>query len=344
MKQIIKSILLSILTVLFIQGCSRNSEKAKTLEEIYKEEGFPVKVATIEKQAYASSYSASAVLTGIQESTAHALVGDQVDQILHKVGDYINKNEIVITFPTNNPSAKYMQAKVNVEHMQTTRERMKTLYESGGISRQEYDNVAAQCQVAEANWDAAQQAVKVRAPISGILTRVDVQISDNVDPGDALFTVAQTKQLKAQLWISENQINAIHKGDKAKAFWNGIEIQGHVSQVDISLNSDMQAFGVQVEFDNSEQVIRAGINAEIHILSSDGQSVLLTARNNLVKTGNTYFAYKYVDGKAVKQVVKVGRTLDTDIEIIQGLSVGDTLITEGVTFVDDGQYVRIVNE
>ena len=336
-------LLLAVLLLgLILQNCTNNHTEAKSIEQIYAEEGLPVKVETLQREPLITSYASFAVLTGIRESTANASVADQVEQILHHVGDRVNKDEVIITFPTDNPAAQYMQAKVNVEHMRTTLARMKSLFESGGISQQELDNVAAQCKVAEANWDAVQQAVQVRAPISGILTRIDVQTSDNVNPGDALFTVAETRQLKAQLWVTESQINDIRKGDKAVAYWQGNKISGRVSQVDLSLNNDMQAFGVQVEFDNAEQIMRAGINADVQIVSTSNHAIIKTARKNLVKSGGTYFAYKLEAGKAVKQPVSVGRNIDLDVEITKGLSDGDTIITEGATLVEDGQPVRII--
>jgi membrane fusion protein (multidrug efflux system) len=334
---------LMFLIIFIVQGCSKNTDETKSMEQIYAEKGVPVRTETLETTPLSSSYSTSAVLTGIQESTAHASIADRVDQILYRVGERVKKDDIVLTFPTDNPAAQYMQAEINVEHMRTTLARIKSLYESGGISRQEYDNVAAQCQVAEANWDAAQQAVKVRAPISGVLTRVDVQESDNVDPGDALFTVARTDELKAQLWVSENRIGDIHKGDKARVIWNGIELIGHVSQVDISLNSNMQAFGVQVVFTNTNQLMQSGVNADIRILSVENRSIITTARKNLIKEGDEYYAYKVIDGKAVKQPVILGRQIDLDVEIIRGLNAGDTIITEGLSLLEDGQRIHILD-
>ena len=341
MKRIFQT--MTLLTVfILLQSCSSGESTAKSLEQIYEEEGLPVRVEILGTAAPAASYATSAVLTGIEESTASASVADQVDHIHYQVGDSVQEDDVVITFPTDNPAAQYTQAKVHVEHMRTTLERMKTLYENGGISRQDLDNTAAQCRVAEANWDAAQQAVEVRAPIAGLITRMDVQKSDDVNPGDALFTVARINRLKAQIWVSENRINDIHPGDQALAIWNGTKITGHVSQVDISLNSRMQAFGVQIEFENQENNVRPGINADIQILSARDSSVLMTARKNLVKTENGYFAYILKTNHALKQPVKIGRSLDLDVEILQGLSAGDTILTEGVSLVENGQLVRVV--
>lgn len=343
MKQVKKIIPLIFLAAVAFASCSKSVGESKSIEQIYAEKGLPVRTTTLEASSLASVYATSAVLTGIQESSAHAAVADRVDNILYQVGQRVKKDAIIVTFPTDNPAAQYVQAKVNVEHMRTTLNRMKTLYESGGISRQEFDNVAAQCQVAEANWDAVQQAVNVRAPISGILTRIDVQKSDNVNPGDPLFIVARINQLKAKIWVPENQISAIGTGDHVKADWNGIVIVGNVSQVDISLNEKMQAFGVQVILNNTEHRMRPGINAELEVVSKQTRGILKTARQNLVKAGNEYFAYKLVNDRAVKQPITIGREIELDIEILNGLNAGDVIITEGLSLIEDGQRVRVLN-
>jgi len=343
LKSFIKTIAITLPMIWVMQSCGNSTAESKSMEQLHRENGLPVKTSTVQAQPISSTYTTHAVLSGIQESTAHAAVADRVDHILLRVGETVKKDDVILTFPTDNPAAQYMQARVNVEHSRTTTARMKALYESGGISRQEYDNVAAQCRVAEANFDAVQQSVKVRAPISGVLTRLDIQESDNVNPGDPLFTIARTEQLKAQLWVAENQISEIKKGNAARAMWNGHTITGCVSQVDLSLNTAMQAFGVQVEFDNSQAVLRSGVNAEVQLYSENSEAAVITARKNLIKKGGQYFVYKLIDDKAVKHPVTTGRQLDLDIEIIDGLASGDIIITQGLTLVEDGQLVRVLN-
>ena len=342
MKQFAQSIL-PLFGFVFLMQCSSNDKESRSMEQIYKEEGLPVRTEKIVPRPFESSSASYAVLTGIMESTASASVADKIDKIYFHIGDAVNKDDIILSLPTDNPAAQYTQARVNVEHMRTTSARMKALYESGGISRQEYDNVAAQCQVAEANWDAAQQSVLVRAPISGTITQMAVQESDNVDHGDVLFTIARTNQLKAKIWVSENRISDFHKGDAAVARWEGKEIQGRVDQVDISLNAGMQAFGVQLVFDNRGQSFRPGINAEIRVLSGLDHPVIMTARKNLFNTDDAYYVFKVVDSIAVKQPVVIGREADLDVEIIDGLKKDDEIVTEGMTLLEDGQRVRIID-
>ena len=185
--------------VQFFAGCTGKKQDAKSMEQLYKENGVPVKVKTVVDRPFTTEHVFHAVLTGIKESTAGAAVADKVEKIHFKVGDRVEKDQVVISFPIDNPAAQYNQAKVAFEHAKSTLQRMKNLYENGGISLQEYENTKTQFQVTKANWQAVQQSVKVKAPISGIITQIDVQESDNVRREDKLFTVSQTHRLKARL-------------------------------------------------------------------------------------------------------------------------------------------------
>ncbi|MBN2415466.1 efflux RND transporter periplasmic adaptor subunit [bacterium] len=332
---------LFLLYLAVIPDCGKSAPDTGSLEGSYTGKGLSVTVQVLERRPVESSFSMNAVLSGIRESSASSSISDMVERIHFSVGDHVEKDQIVISFPTGNPAARYYQARVNVEHMKTTLDRMDSLYHSGGISRQEFENTAALYKVAEANWNAARQMVEVRAPISGTITGINVQQSDNVYPGDVLFTVARTHALKAQLWVPESRIREVRKGAAAEARWNGIVLKGSVSQVDLSLNTRRQAFGVTCIFTNEGHAVPSGINAEITIFSHYGE-LLAVDRKNLVREGGTYVAYKVVDGTAVKQTVSTGRPIDLKIEILQGLSEGDTIITGGLTLVEDGQPVRIV--
>ena len=67
---------------------------------------------------------------------------------------------------------------------------MQQYFEAGGLSQQDFDNAEAAFRVAETDWDAVRQSVKVKAPIAGVLTRLNVRESDNVEEEDELFTVS----------------------------------------------------------------------------------------------------------------------------------------------------------
>ncbi len=342
MKRVTIHTTILALTALLFTGCGDEIE-TKNMEQIYAEEGVPVRIETIQPGNFSSSIEHQAVLTGIKESSAFATIDDKIDRINYKVGDYVEKDAVVLSFPTDNPSAQYYQAKVNYENAQTAFERMKNYFDVGGLSRQDFDNAQASYEVAKANWDAVRQSVLVRAPISGIVTRINVRETENAHKDDELFAISQIDRLKARIWVSDKQICSISKGQNAVARWNGVTLRGEVVQVDMSMNQQRQAFGVVIEFTNPEMAMRCGVTATIDIETYQDSTAIAIERKNVIKEDTEYYVYVHNGSAAHKRPVTLGRSSETKIEILSGLNPGDELITEGQMHLDDGTKVRIID-
>lgn len=330
------------LTVIAAPGCGKKSVESKSMDAIYEESGVPVTVAAVAAGEFRPDCLFHSVLTGIRETSASAMLSDKVEKINFAVGDHVAKDQIVMIFPTDNPATQYYQVKTTFEHAGTTLARIKNLYDNGGISLQEYENTKTQYEVVKANWESVQRAVRVKAPIGGVITQITVRESDNVAPGDKLFVVADTRKLKAEVWVTENQAASVSKGAAATASWQDITIPGRVVQVDASLNAKRQAFGAVIEFDNPGGRMKAGVNAEIHVSGGRSGNAVVVDRKNIVTVGDSSFVYVARDSVAVMQPVVTGRRRGMDIEIIRGLQPGDQLITGGQMLLEDGAKIRIV--
>ena len=225
MKKIVFIPVIALLIGL-LSNCTNTDLEAKNMEQLYKENGVPVKIEKVEIKPFQVEESFYAELTGIEETSEYAAIADKVEKIHVKVGDSVKKDQVVLSFPTDNPAAQYNQSRLAFENAATSFKRIKNLYENGGISRQDLDNARTSFEVTQANWDAVRQSVMVKAPINGIITKVNVRESDNVHPGDELFTVSKTTKMKAKLWVSEKQIEKFKTGLAARAIWNDMDITG----------------------------------------------------------------------------------------------------------------------
>jgi len=344
MRQII--FLLSAIMVL-VSGlfrCTNRNIETSNFEQIYEAEGVPVRTVQVAPQPFETEISFNSVLSGIQESSAFAKIADKVEKVYVKVGDYVQKEAVLLTFPTDNPTANYYQAKVSLENSKATFERMENLYKSGGISLQELDNARAAFEVAKANWDAARQTVKVTAPIRGYVTKVNVHESDNVIPGTELFMISRIDKMKAKVWISEKEIVDIKKGAPAFAIWNNVEFEGKVVQVDLAMNQRLKAFQAVVEFENPENRLRCGLTIEVKIKAYRNPRAIVVERKNLLKDRHQFYVYLAKDGFAERIAVTPGRQQGTMVEITQGLSPGDLLITEGQMHLEPGTKIREITE
>ena len=326
----------------FNWSCVQQDQEAKSMDQIYQEEGVPVKTRVLKPGEFVVERSYHAVLTGIEESSAYADVDDKVEEVFVKVGDYVKKDQILLKFPTDNPNARYFQAKVAYENAKLAYERIENMFQTGGISKQELDNAKANYDVAEANWDAAQQTLLVRAPISGYVTKVDVRETDYVRKEAELFTISRMDKMKARVWIAERDVREVKRGLPAYALWNGLRIDGKVVEVDMALNHDHQAFGAVVEFENPQTILKFGITVDIHIETYRNPSALVVELKDLIAEDDQYFAYIVQVDKAVKKTVEPGKQYKLNVEILEGLGLGDELIVAGQMLLEPGTPVKII--
>ncbi|MCK5077695.1 MAG: efflux RND transporter periplasmic adaptor subunit, partial [Calditrichia bacterium] len=259
-----------------------------------------------------------------------------------KVGDYVKKNQLLISFPEDNPSAQYYQAKVAFENAEKAYSRIENLYASGGISKQDKDNVQAQYKVAKANWNAVSKMIKVKAPISGYVTKINVSETENVDNEAELITISQTHQLKCKVWITDSEISNVKLGQNAGAVWNNRKITGKVIQVDMAINKMNQAFGVMLEFDNPDNLIKLGVTAEVHISTYENAETVVVKQKNLINENNNTFVFVEENGKSVKRSIKTGLRQGLNVEVMSGIAAGENLIVEGQMMLYDGTKVKII--
>jgi RND family efflux transporter MFP subunit len=325
-----------------LSQCGREAVSNNSMEKIYEDEGVPVRVETIEPGLFEMKLSYHAVLSGIEESSVHAMVSDKVEMIYAQVGDYVEEDQVLISFPPDTPSAKYQQAKVAYENAKLTYERIEQLFQTGGISEQDRDNAKAAYDVAAADWDTVRGMVQVEAPIEGYVTRINVRESDNVDLGDMLMTISQIDRMKTKVWASDSEVGSIRIGQRATAHWNGVEIDGSVVQVDMAMDKDTQAFGVVLEFENNERILKVGVTADISITTYRNTESLVVERKNILRVGDRYFVYVAENGQARQRDVTLGRQHGLDVVIREGLTMGDRLITEGQLLLEQGSKIKIV--
>jgi RND family efflux transporter MFP subunit len=338
-----KNVIAIILVILIAAGCAQKEEAiSRNTEQIYQEEGFPVKVKKMEPESFVKTLSYNSVLTGLRQSHASAMIGGRIEKINVKIGDYVEKDSVIIEFPQDAPAGQFLQAKSAYELTKNTYQRMKNLYEKGGISKQELEQIETQLTVQKANFDAVQQMLKVRAPISGIVTNLTVRETDNVPAENVLATITQTDQMKTRIWASEVEVCQIEKGMPVDVHWNGLNFGGKVTQIGLAMDPAFRAFAVDIHFPNTKKMCKSGVIGEIFIETYNQQALALE-RKVVKEDAKGKYVFVAKDNKAVKTYVETGKE-NGGFEIISGLKIGDLVVVEGIDLLFDDALLKIIKE
>jgi len=322
-------------------GSDSSGKGGQSMDAIYQSEGIPVRTRTVEPKTFVIAVAQNASLGASRESSVVAALTGEVASIQAKVGEKLTKGQVVLRFPANTPGLRYQEAKASLDNAKWNYTRLSNLYDAGNISEQKYQSAKTGYETARASFEKLQEIIAPTSPIDGTLVKLDVQESEHVNPGEALFTVADPGNLEARVWLTGGEIGSVTVGDAVTANWNNQEIHGTVIQKDLTIDQRRGAYGVRVRFPNPDQSVPLGVTAEVRVPVYRQRGAVVLNRAEVVEQNGTPYAFVVQDKKAVRRKLQIGRSTITQVEIASGINAGDQVITEGQTLVSDGSLVRL---
>lgn len=187
-----------------------------------------------------------------------------------------------------------------------------------------------------------QDALSVRAGISGVLVDLPHQVGEHVAPGVTLAKIVQPDQLKASLKIAETQARDIEIGQPAEIDTHNGVIPGKVTRIDPAVQNGTVTVDVEL-LGSLPQGARPDLSVDGVIDLDRMTDVLYVGRPAFDNENSTISLFRVSpDGKTATRVpVKVGRASVNNIQVIEGLNVGDTVILSDMSRWDSVDRVRL---
>ncbi|QEE28992.1 HlyD family efflux transporter periplasmic adaptor subunit [Terriglobus albidus] len=187
-----------------------------------------------------------------------------------------------------------------------------------------------------------QEALSVRAGISGVLVDLPHQVGEHVAPGTTLAKVVQPDQLKASLKIAETQARDIQIGQPSEIDTHNGVIPGKVMRIDPAVVNGTVT--VDVELAGAlPQGARPDLSVDGEIDLDRLSNVLFVGRPAFGNENSTISLFRLgSDGKtAVRVPVKVGKASVNAIQVIEGLQSGDTVILSDMSRWENTDRIRL---
>jgi len=204
----------------------------------------------------------------------------------------------------------------------------------------------ASVQQLKAIWELGKKQLEelnVRAGASGVLQQLSVELGQKLAPGASVAKVANPGKLRAELKIAETQVKDIAIGQVAQIDTRSGIINGHVIRIDPAAINGTVTVDVSLETE-----LPAGSRPD---LSVDGtveisklDDVLQVGRPAYGQQDSTITLFKMTPtGEAVRTQVRLGKSAVNVIQIMEGLTVGDTVILSDMSTWDAVDRVRVIN-
>jgi RND family efflux transporter MFP subunit len=186
---------------------------------------------------------------------------------------------------------------------------------------------------------------KVYAPISGTVEKVIQKSGEMGMPGGPIAQIVNVGDLKITAKIADTYVGSVKKGDVITVKFPDInkEFTAKISVVNALVDPASRTFGIEANIPNLGGSLKPNQLAVININDLTKANSLVVSQNIIQKTelGDIVYVAVTENGKKIarSKVVKTGISYNGSVEILEGLSTGDLVITQGYQELVDGTPV-----
>ena len=332
-----------LLATLVAAACGSNNSGNNTAAQAPEEVIPNVEVAIAQarevpqENTYAATVQAWAVNNIMPQS------GGRIRKVNVEVGDYVVKGQVLAEMDR----LQLEQMELQVQNDEIEYERLKGLYEEGGVSKSDFETAELGYKVRRTNLNNLRENTILRSPINGYVTARNFDAGDMFSLSAPLFVVQQVTPVKLLVGISESEYTKVAKGDEVSLTVDalpGRTFTGKVERLHPTMDAGTHTFKAEVRVPNTDRVLRPGMYARVTVNFGTRRSVVVPDQA-LVKQEGTGTRFIYVlqeDGTVRYLPVKTGRHIGTEYEITEGLQDGQIIVVKGHAALRDGVKVNVL--
>ncbi len=321
----------------------------------------PVKIWKVKKKNMDYIIGAPGVSISFKEVNISAPFNNGIVQHVYvKIGDLINKNDVLLLFNTEllQGHLKTLKAQLKLQNIILKNKKiyylnMKDLYEKGYVSLQEVKDSYEEWKQIEVQCINTEQKIKevlfqinharITSPCKGIIMEKNINEGEFVGSNVNLFKIGQINPILFDAMVSEEYVDIIKPGLNGTVefnVWPGKVFQGTVYKIEGKIETS-KIFHIYISISNTDFKIKPGLSgfAKIHFIK---KCIVLPniALQKTLDRMNYVFMIDSQNRAHIREVV-TGIMGPNYTEIINGIKEGDVIVTAGLKGLRDNDIVQI---
>jgi RND family efflux transporter MFP subunit len=330
---------LAVATLLLLAACSKHPGPATT-------ESLPAvsaRVATIATGKHEASEDVVGTVRAKLRAVIEAKVSGRVEQLAVVAGQRVKTGDLLVQIEAGEAKARLDQALAVREQADNDLKRFTTLLQQEAVTRSEFDAVQARQRIAQASVKEVETMLaytRVTAPFDGVITRKWADVGDLAAPGKPLLEMEDPANLRFEANVPEALIQKVESGGKLRVRVATVdrELVGTVAEIAPSSDPNSRTFLAKLDLP-ADTGLRAGQFGRAVVLMGE-LSALRVPAGAVVQRGQMELVFIVADGHAQLRLVKTGKRLGDELELVSGVEAGEQVVVEGAAQLRDGQPVQ----
>lgn len=347
--------LLSILPILLTISLLSSCGEAEAIDESAVEKlviSVPVEVAPLSVGNISSNYATTAILEAKEEAFVVPRASGIIEHIYVEEGDFVNKGQILAQIEPRRYHLNLDRAKADLVGVEKELSKINKVYNKKLVSDDTYDKLTAQYESAKATLSLAELDLKeatITAPISGFIAERNAKVGNLSESfqRERMFHIVQQKELYGIVHLPEKELSKVHKDQQASldlTAVNGNDVVAFVERISPVINSTTGTFKVTLRVPNPDNLLKAGMFAQVKLNYDTKQNAVLLPRKALLAIDDSVNVFVVNDGIASKKAVTVGYQEGEVVEILSGLTGSEKVVITGHQNLRDQAPVEVVND
>jgi len=274
-------------------------------------------------------------LVSNETTEIHPEVAGRITSIYFKEGAFVNKGALLVKLNDADLKAQKRKLLVQLQVARQNESRSEQLLKIQGISRQDYEAVALQVNNVNADLAVIQTQIEktnIRAPFTGKLGLRMVSVGAYISPTSVISTISQPNQLKLDFTVPERYINEVSNGKVVNFKIDGSDrmYAAKVIATESNITQDTRTMQVRASVQGTTAGLVPGNFAKVKLNFEPNPNAIVIPSQAIIPQARGKKVYVYNDGTAKFVDVTTGIRDSADIQITEGLKVGDTVLITGL--------------
>lgn len=322
----------------------------------------PVHAVALRTETIVPTSTATAEILPNREANLRAETAGRVVALEVDAGERVQEGDVLVRLDVGRPAsavraaqAAVAQSSARVDQAERELSRTEQLVKTGGLPEQRLDDARDAVTMAAAALDAARAEARlarrglteavVRAPFSGTVVDRSVELGEYLAPGSPLLTLADPSRLKARVLLDPREAIDVSAGANASVVAYarpGERFEASVVRVGEVIDPGTRRLPVELEIADEDHRLRPGLVARFTVQTGAPKSVLRVPLEAVFERFGSQYVYVIEDGLAKRRAIVLGEVDGGYGEVLEGMSPGEVVVSNGVTRVVDGSKVRVV--
>lgn len=332
---------LSLCLALLFAACSKEETKKSTSQR--SAAGIRVEAVVIKPEELQSIVRGVGILKASKEVEIQSEIVGKVKNIYFKDGQNVKAFQSLVKIEDENLKAVMEKANSKLKLSRNNAQRKKQQFDAGAISASEWEIMESDLQLAQADSiDAQANLAKalIKAPFAGTLGISKITLGKRLAVGEPIVKIVQKFPLKVDFSVADKYASVLKSGMEVEFSRSNEKYEAVIEALESSLDGSTRTLQARAVINGTPDNLVPGAPIEF-LLNLPSRESLTVPPEAITSDALGSIVYLFKGGKAHIARVELGTRYVDKVEIVSGISAGDTVLSVGASPVREGSDIEI---